>query len=111
MDNPINPFGLKDSVILAGAMGGFLRALSTKHSTFREVVASPICGAIAAAYLTEPIVHYMRAINLPLPPSDGTNTALNAAAFVVGICGMWCSDFIIGWIEKKISGSCKKKKD
>lgn len=105
MSEPFNPFGLKDSVIMAGAMGGFLRAFSRKHTTFREVIASPICGAIAAAYLTEPIVHYMRAMSLPLPPNDGTNTALHAAAFLVGVCGMWLSDFIIGWIEDKFKRS------
>lgn len=36
----------------------------------REMVASPICGALAAAYLTVPVIHYVKSIGLPMPPDD-----------------------------------------
>ena len=73
MDDPLTPYGLKVSVVIAGFAGGVLRALSHKNYTFREAIASPVCGALAAGYLTEPFVHYLRAVHFPLPPDDGSN--------------------------------------
>lgn len=94
MDDPLNEYGLKGSVVIAGFAGGLLRALSHKNYSFREAIASPLCGALAAGYLTSPFVHYLNAVHFPLPPDDGSNVALNAGAFLVGICGMWISDMI-----------------
>jgi hypothetical protein len=43
------------------------------------MIASPICGALAAAYLTLPVVHYFRATGLPIPATDNDTTTLAAA--------------------------------
>ena len=102
MDDPFSEYGLKTSVLLAGFAGGILRALSRKKSSMKETIASPICGALAAGYLTGPIVHYLRAVNFPLPPDDGTNVGLHAAAFVVGVCGMWISDALFEIISTRL---------
>lgn len=102
MDDPFSEYGLKASVLLAGFAGGILRALSRKKSSMKETIASPICGALAAGYLTGPIVHYLRAVNFPLPPDDGTNVGLHAAAFVVGVCGMWISDALFEMISARL---------
>lgn len=55
--------GIKGPVVVAGLAGGVLRALSRHRYKLREMVASPICGALAAAYLTLPVVQY------PAPPA------------------------------------------
>ncbi len=102
MDDPFSEYGLKTSVLLAGFAGGILRALSRKKSSMKETIASPICGALAAGYLTGPIVHYLRVVNFPLPPDDGTNVGLHAAAFVVGVCGMWISDALFEMISARL---------
>ncbi|MFS2326579.1 hypothetical protein U2P60_14370 [Brucella sp. H1_1004] len=102
MDDPFSEYGLKTSVLLAGFAGGILRALSRKKSSMKETIASPICGALAAGYLTGPIVHYLRAVNFPLPPDDGTNVGLHAAAFVVGVSGMWISDALFEIISTRL---------
>src|SRR5690606_38701122 len=100
--DPLSPYGLKVSVVVAGFAGGVLRALSHKNYTFREAIASPVCGALAAGYLTEPFVHYLRAIHFPLPPDDGSNVAMHAGAFLVGVCGMWISDAVFEAISRRI---------
>ncbi|RVD34416.1 hypothetical protein EN746_36240, partial [Mesorhizobium sp. M8A.F.Ca.ET.023.02.2.1] len=50
--------GIKGPVVAAGLAGGVLRALSRHRYKLREMVASPTCGALAAAYLTLPVVQY-----------------------------------------------------
>lgn len=105
MEDPLTSYGLKVSVVIAGFAGGVLRALSHQNYTFREAVASPVCGALAAGYLTNPLVHYLNAIHFPLPPDDGTNVTIHAGAFLVGICAMWISDAVFDlisrWIKKQ----------
>jgi len=72
---------------------GILRALSRHRYKVREMVASPICGALAAAYLTLPAVSYFKITGLPMPdPADDTTTL--AAAFLIGVCAMWISDIL-----------------
>ncbi|MFQ0814527.1 hypothetical protein AVM02_08665 [Brucella anthropi] len=102
MNSPLDEFGLKLYVLIAGFAGGALRALSRKRYTIRETIASPICGALAAGYLTGPLVHYLQAIHFPLPPNDDTNAGLHAAAFVVGACGMWISDAIFEAVTDRL---------
>ncbi len=102
MNDPFNEYGLKMSVLVAGFAGGILRALSRNKSSLRETIASPICGALAAGYLTGPIIHYLRAVNFPLPPDDGSNVGLHAAAFVVGVCGMWISDALFEAVTDRL---------
>lgn len=94
--------GIKAGVVVAGFMGGVLRGLSRRRYTAREIFLTPIVGAIAAAYMTEPALFYLRAINWPLPDRD--ITATNVAAFVVGICGMWVSDLIFEIIARWVRG-------
>lgn len=94
--------GIKVGVVIAGLSGGILRGLSRRHCTTREIIASPICGALAAAYLTEPAVDYLRAVNWPLPAED--LAAMNATAFVVGVCAMWIADLIFDAISRWIRG-------
>lgn len=104
MDDPLPPYGLKTSVVIAGFAGGVLRALSRKNYTFRETIASPICGALAAGYLTGPFVHYLNAIHFPLPPDDGSNVAMHAGAFLVGVCAMWISDALFEFLSRWVKG-------
>ncbi|WP_273773275.1 hypothetical protein [Brucella intermedia] len=101
MNGPLDEFGLKLSVVIAGFAGGALRALSRKRYTVRGTIASPICGALAAGYLTGPLMHYLNAVHFPLPPDDGSNAGLHAAAFVVGACGMWISDALFEIVTKR----------
>jgi hypothetical protein len=66
----------------------------------REMVASPICGALAAAYLTLPVVSYFKTTGLPIPdPTDDTTTL--AAAFLIGVSAMWISDILFEFIVRK----------
>lgn len=94
--------GIKLGIFVAGLSGGILRGLSRKRYTVREIIASPICGALAAAYLTMPVLHYLRAINWPLP--DDMVTATNATAFVVGTSAMWIADLILEIIARWVRG-------
>ena len=102
MQEQFNDLGLSMPVLIAGFAGGVVRALSRGYSSFRAIIASPVCGALCAGYLTKPFVHYVDKIGLPLPPVDatGTDTSMLAAGFVVGICGMWISDFVFLYAEK-----------
>ncbi|WP_047455821.1 hypothetical protein [Rhizobium rhizogenes] len=98
----LDALGIKVGVVIAGLSGGILRGLSRRRYTTREIVASPICGALAAAYLTEPVLYYLRAVNWPLPQKDVA--AMNAMAFVVGVCAMWIADLIFDTISRWIRG-------
>ncbi|MFK0330915.1 hypothetical protein ACIQUB_07305 [Rhizobium sp. NPDC090275] len=94
--------GIKASVMFAGLSGGALRALSRRRYSAREIIASPVCGALAAAYLTEPVLHYLHAINWPLP--EDFMTSMNATAFVVGVSAMWIADLIFDAVARWIRG-------
>jgi hypothetical protein len=59
MQDFLDALGIKGSILVAGLAGGALRALSHRRFKFREMVASPICGALAAGYLTVPTLHCM----------------------------------------------------
>ena len=92
--------GIKGPVVAAGLAGGVLRALSRHRYKVREMVASPICGALAAAYLTLPVVHYFRATGLPIPATDDDTTTL-AAAFLIGVSAMWISDIVFEVVVRR----------
>ncbi|TRC72860.1 hypothetical protein FJV83_10195 [Mesorhizobium sp. WSM4307] len=94
--------GIKGPVVVAGLAGGVLRALSRHRYKLREMVASPICGALAAAYLTLPVVQYSRATGLPLANDDTTTLA---AAFLIGVCAMWISDILFEVIVQKFKSA------
>ncbi|MDE1994385.1 MAG: hypothetical protein KGI75_17915 [Rhizobiaceae bacterium] len=98
----LDALGIKVGVVFAGLSGGVLRGLSRRRYTTREIIASPICGALAAAYLTEPVLYYLRAIHWPLPQLDVS--AMNATAFVVGICAMWIADLFFDTISRWVRG-------
>lgn len=63
----LDQLGIRASILVAGLSGGFLRGLSRKQFKAREMFAPPVCGALAAAYLTAPVVHFLKAIDWPLP--------------------------------------------
>ncbi|TGR13407.1 hypothetical protein EN833_08305 [Mesorhizobium sp. M4B.F.Ca.ET.190.01.1.1] len=92
--------GIKGPVVAAGLAGGILRALSRHRYKIREMIASPICGALAAAYLTLPTVAYSQAIGLPIPDASDETTVL-AAAFLIGVSAMWISDIVFEFIVRK----------
>ncbi|MGI8397814.1 hypothetical protein ACRYWZ_15685 [Agrobacterium deltaense] len=98
----LDAIGIKLGVLIAGFAGGLLRALSRKSFTVREVLVSPICGALAAAYLTTPVLHYFYKIGWPLP-EDPVATML-AAAFLVGTSAMWISDLLIEALQRWVRG-------
>lgn len=91
--------GIKASIVLAGLSGGVLRALSRRSYKIRELVASPICGALAAGYLTTPAVHYLGVVHWPLPPDE--IAAQHAAAFLIGVSAMWISDALFEFIVRR----------
>ncbi|RVA86026.1 hypothetical protein, partial [Mesorhizobium sp. M7A.F.Ca.CA.004.02.1.1] len=75
MHDLLDLLGIKAPVLVAGLSGGILRALSRHRYKLREMIASPVCGALAAAYLTLPVVSYFKATGLPIPdPADDTTT-------------------------------------
>jgi hypothetical protein len=99
--------GIKGPVVAAGLAGGVLRALSRHRYKVREMVASPICGALAAAYLTLPVVSYFRATGIPLPdPADDTTTL--AAAFLIGVSAMWISDILFEMLVRKFKPAAEE---
>ncbi|TPJ52831.1 hypothetical protein [Mesorhizobium sp. B2-6-4] len=93
--------GIKGPVVVAGLAGGILRALSRHRYKLREMIASPICGALAAAYLTLPAVAYFQATGLPIPGPTNDTTTL-AAAFLIGVSAMWISDILFEYVVRKI---------
>jgi hypothetical protein len=99
--------GLNPNYIVAGAAGGFLRALSRKQFRLREFVLFPICGALAAAYLSEPAIHFARMMNWPVPQEAATDATNNAAAFIVGVIAMWITDIVADRFIKLVKSSDK----
>jgi hypothetical protein len=99
----LDMLGIKGSVVVAGLSGGLLRALSHKRFRPREMIASPVCGALAAAYLTLPAVHYVRASGFPLPPPETGDATTLAAAFLIGTCAMWIADALFEVVARKFS--------
>jgi hypothetical protein len=95
--------GVKGSVAAAGLAGGLLRSLSRRNSTWYERLASPICGALAAAYLTTPVLHYLYSINWPLP--EDPVATMNAAAFLTGASAMWISDLLLEVMGRWVRGA------
>ncbi|EHK57730.1 hypothetical protein [Allomesorhizobium alhagi] len=93
--------GINPSVLAAGTAGGILRALSRRRFKVREMLASPVCGALAAAYLTEPTIHYLRAVGWPLPPDSATLATEHATAFLIGVIAMWIADILFEVIVRR----------
>lgn len=91
--------GVDPTVLYAGAGGGILRALSRRRLRLREIVVSPVCGALAAAYLTLPSVHHLRAAGLPL--ADDDHQTILACAFLLGTSAMWITDFLFTIIARR----------
>ncbi|MER8567618.1 hypothetical protein NKH85_17110 [Mesorhizobium sp. M0924] len=107
MHDFLDLLGIKGPVVAAGLAGGVLRALSRHRYKVREMVASPICGALAAAYLTLPVVTYFKLTGLPIPdPADDTTTL--AAAFLIGVSAMWISDILFEFIVRKLKPEAKE---
>jgi hypothetical protein len=98
MHDLLDFLGIKAPVLIAGLSGGILRALSRHRYKLREMVASPVCGALAAAYLTLPVVSYFQATGLPMPGDDTTTLA---AAFLIGVSAMWISDIVFEVIVRR----------
>ncbi|MDX8433423.1 hypothetical protein RFN25_08250 [Mesorhizobium abyssinicae] len=100
MQDLFDLLGIKGPVVAAGLAGGALRAPSRHRYKLREMIASPICGALAAAYLTLPAVAWFKASGLPIPdPADDTTTL--AAAFLIGVSAMWISDILFEVVVRK----------
>lgn len=100
MHDLLDFLGIKAPVLIAGLSGGILRALSRHRYKLREMFASPICGALAAAYLTLPAVSYFKATGLPLPELADDTTTL-AAAFLIGVSAMWISDIVFEMVVRR----------
>lgn len=94
--------GLDPAILGAGAAGGMLRGLSRKRFNFREVLLSPICGTLAAGYLTPWAVHIVRHYGWPPFPEAPDMTAVYAMAFLIGTVAMWISDLIFEAIARRI---------
>ena len=98
----LDALGIDPSVVAAGTSGGILRALSRQRFKIREAIVAPICGALAAAYLTTSVAHYGRSIGIPMP--DDVMTAQNAAAFMIGVIAMWITDMAAGVVVRWFKG-------
>jgi hypothetical protein len=98
----LDALGLKASVLVAGFAGGALRAFSTRDHKKRELIISPISGALAAGYLTGAVVHYLRVINIPLP--DDPVAAWGAVGFLIGVCAMWITDAFLEALVRRFKG-------
>ncbi|MDF1634910.1 hypothetical protein [Mycoplana sp. MJR14] len=59
-----------------------------------------ICRGFAAGYLTPAIVHYLHAVNLPLPQDQAA--AFGAVGFLIGVSAMWISDFVIDALARRL---------
>ncbi|MER8896672.1 hypothetical protein [Mesorhizobium sp. M0676] len=104
MHDLFDMLGIQGPVVAAGLAGGVLRALSRHRYKLREMIASPICGALAAAYLTLPAVAWFRATGMPIPdPADDTTTL--AAAFLIGVSAMWISDIVFEVIVRRFGSA------
>ncbi|MER9534631.1 hypothetical protein [Mesorhizobium sp. M0091] len=104
MHDLFDMLGIKGPVVAAGLAGGVLRALSRHRYKLREMIASPICGALAAAYLTLPAVAWVRATGMPIrDPADDTTTL--AAAFLIGVSAMWISDIVFEVIVRRFGSA------
>ncbi len=107
MHDLFDMLGVKGPVVAAGLAGGVLRALSRHRYKLREMIASPICGALAAAYLTLPAVAWFKATGMPIPdPADDTTTL--AAAFLIGVSAMWISDIVFEVIVRRFRRAVDK---
>lgn len=96
----LDALGIKLSVLVAGAAGGVLRALSRRPHNWRETIVSPICGALAAAYLSGAIVHYLRLTSFPLPEDPAA--AIGAVGFILGVSAMWISDIVLAVLARRL---------
>jgi len=93
MRDLLEALGLNPLVLSAGGAGGLLRALSSSRHSMRERIVSPICGALAAGYLTAWGVHVLRSTSVPLP--DDPLATFGAVGFLIGVSAMWLSDFLM----------------
>lgn len=96
----LTAMGIDPSVLASGTAGGLVRALSRKRFKVREMLAAPICGALAAAYLTLPVVHYIKATGWPVPAEDAQ--VVLASAFLIGTCAMWIADLVFEAIVRRM---------
>ncbi|TWH28917.1 MULTISPECIES: hypothetical protein [unclassified Aminobacter] len=96
----LSSIGIDPAVLYAGAGGGLLRAISRRRLRIREVVLSPVCGALASAYLTLPVVQYVTLIGAPVP--DDPAKVVLAMAFLIGTSAMWLSDLFLSALARKL---------
>lgn len=101
MNDWLNGYGIQPSIIVAGFLGGVVRAITMGKTTFRQAVASPISGCACAMYLTKPVVHYLRSLGIPLPPESPDDATLLAVAFIVGICGMRVANYVMELVGRQ----------
>lgn len=81
--DPLTPLGLDSKVVVAGFMGGLVRAFIRPHPHgLLPTIGIMIVGAITAAYVT-PIVAHMFALDLNGDPGAFTL----AAAYLIGHSG------------------------
>lgn len=98
--NLLQSLGIDPSLIYAGAAGGALRALSRRKLRIREVILSPLCGVLASAYLTIPVVQYIQLVGWPFP--EDAASAVLASAFLIGTCAMWIADMVFAFIGRRL---------
>lgn len=95
----LRALGIDPTYLAAGGAGGVLRALSRRRFKLREMFASPICGMLAAAYMTPAVVHYVKVTGWPVPESD--QQFMLASAFLIGTCAMWLADIVLEVIVRR----------
>ena len=97
MTDPLHVLaGVKSAHVIAGFLGGVVRALVRPGTTLWRSVAVCVVGAITAGYLTPLAVRYA--------PASETADIEPAVAFLVGLTGMYLADILIGKIKDWASG-------
>lgn len=95
--------GLEPSVLFAGFLGGVVRAILTHETSVKDILGSPVCGALCAGYFTEIAVHYLSGSGFTFPTEEKQRSFELAVGFIIGICGMWLSRYILNKVSNQIS--------
>ncbi|MDX0947223.1 hypothetical protein [Sinorhizobium medicae] len=94
--------GIEASHLLAGIAGGIVAAITEKNGSIWVRLAAGFVGALTAALLT-PLV--------ALTFTGVSATTLNAAAFILGMCGKWICESLIGIAKGYARNPGKLKED
>lgn len=88
-------FGIKAVQLVAGLMGGLVRALLAPAKTVGTIVTSCVVGGVTAGYMT-PVAAPFLADKLSVPEGASLEPV---TGFLVGLTAMAICEFAIGWVS------------